>query len=221
MKVKSIKKAAARLTVDMEVANTHTYQLDNGCVTHNTVSQLTDSASGIHTRHSEYYIRTVRNDMKDPLSQFMIDAGIPHEPDQFSKDSTWVFSFPMKSPESSITRKDISAIEQLRIWKSYQIGWCEHKPSVTISVKENEWPKVIAWVYDNWEWMSGISFLPYDDHVYPQAPYQDCTKEEYEEFLKKMPASIDWAQLSKYETGTDSTTGSQELACSAAGGCDI
>lgn len=221
MKVKSVKKSIKRLTVDMEVAETHSYQLDNGCITHNTVSQLVDAASGIHARHNDYYIRTVRSDMKDPLSDFMIAQGFPHEPDQFAKDSTWVFSFPMKVPNDSVTRKEISAIDQLKIWKTYQVAWCEHKPSVTISVKDEEWPEVFMWVYKNWEWMSGISFLPFDDHVYPQAPYQDCSKKEYEELLAKMPQNVVWSDLSKYETGTDTTTGSQELACSGPSGCEI
>lgn len=184
-----------------------------------TISQLVDSASGIHTRHSPYYIRTVRADKKDPLAKLMIDAGFPVENDITKPDSTLVFSFPIKSPEKAVFRKDMSAIEQLELWLTYQKAWCEHNPSVTISVKEEEWPSVGAWVWDNLENVSGVSFLPYSDHVYQQAPYQDCTKEEYEEFLKKMPKNVDWSLLSKYEN-EDRTTGSQELACTA-GGCEL
>jgi ribonucleoside-triphosphate reductase (thioredoxin) len=184
-----------------------------------TVSQLVDSSSGIHARHNDYYIRTVRGDKKDPLAKMMVDMGFPVEDDVMKPDNTWVFSFPMKAPENSVFRTDMTAIEQLELWKTYQIGWCEHKPSVTISVKEHEWFEVGAWVYKNFEWMSGVSFLPHSEHTYRQAPYQDCTKEEYEAFLENMPKNVDWSELSKYET-TDQTEGSQELAC-VAGGCLI
>jgi ribonucleoside-triphosphate reductase len=185
-----------------------------------TVSQLVDSGSGIHARHNDYYIRTVRGDKKDPLAKMMVDMGFPVEDDVMKPDNTWVFSFPMKAPENSIFRSDMPAIEQLELWKTYQIAWCEHKPSVTISVKEHEWFEVGAWVYKNFEWMSGVSFLPHSEHTYRQAPYQDCTKEEYEAFLEKMPKDVDWTKLTEYETN-DMTVASQELACSAAGGCEI
>jgi ribonucleoside-diphosphate reductase alpha chain len=185
-----------------------------------TVSQLVDSGSGIHARHNPFYIRTVRGDKKDPLAKMMVDMGFPVEDDVMKPDNTWVFSFPMKAPENSVFRTDMTAIEQLELWKTYQIHWCEHKPSVTISVKEHEWMEVGAWVYENFEWMSGVSFLPFSDHVYRQAPYQDCTKEEYEEFVKRMPKNVDWTKLAEYETN-DMTVASQELACSAAGGCEI
>ena len=185
-----------------------------------TVSQLVDSASGIHARHSPYYIRTVRADKKDPLAKMMVDAGFPVEDDVTKPDHTYVFSFPIQSPKNAIYRKDMSAIEQLELWLAYQNHWCEHKPSITVTVKEDEWPEVGGWVWNHFDQMSGVSFLPYSDHVYKQAPYQDCSKEEYEELLSKMPQNVDWTKLSEYEK-IDTTVGSQELACSAAGGCEI
>ena len=177
-----------------------------------TVSQLVDAASGIHTRHSPFYIRTVRGDKKDPLCQFLANKGIPHESDVTKPEHTWVFSFPIKTSKNAICRNDKTAIEQLEFWKLYQEHWCEHKPSVTITVKESEWIEVGAWVYKNFDMISGISFLPYSDHSYKQAPYQECTKEEYEKMLKSMPDDIDWIELSKYEQ-EDHTRGSQEYAC--------
>ena len=178
-----------------------------------TVSQLVDSASGIHARHSTYYIRTVRGDNKDPLTQFMQDAGIPAEPCVMKPESTTVFSFPVASPDGAVTRNDMSAIEQLELWKMYALEWCEHKPSVTITVRDEEWLKVGAWVYDNFDICSGVSFLPHSDHTYAQAPYQDCDKAVYTEALKSMPKSIDWSKLSDYEK-EDNTAGTQTLACS-------
>ena len=185
-----------------------------------TVSQLVDAASGIHARHSPYYIRTVRADKKDPLARMMIDAGFPAEDDVTKPDHTYVFSFPIKSPDNAIYRSDMNAIQQLELWLAYQRHWCEHKPSITVSVREEEWPEVGAWVWNHFDEMSGVSFLPFSDHVYAQAPYQDCTKEEYEALLAKMPKNVDWSKLSDYER-QDTTVGSQELACSAAGGCEI
>ena len=185
-----------------------------------TVSQLVDSASGIHARHAPYYIRTVRADKKDPLAKMMHDQGFPVEDDVTKPDHTWVFSFPIKGPERGIYRKDMSAIEHLELWKIYQDSWCEHKPSITVSVNEDEWLAVGAWVYKNFNKMSGVSFLPFADHSYRQAPYQDCSKQEYETLLKKMPDDIEWAKLSEYEE-KDMTHGSQELACNAEGGCEI
>ncbi len=179
-----------------------------------TVSQLVDSASGIHARHNDYYIRTVRGDNKDPLTQFMKESGIPNEPCVMKPDSTTVFSFPMKSPEGAITRTQMSAIEQLEYWLMFQRHWCEHKPSVTVSVKEDEWMDVGAWVYKNFDEVSGISFLPFSDHTYAQAPYQDITKEEYTELFSKMPMSIDWSKLADFEK-EDTTSGGRELACTA------
>ena len=184
-----------------------------------TVSQLVDAASGIHARHNKYYIRTVRADKKDPLCQLMVDAGFPHEPCFMRPDHTMVFSFPVKSPDGCVTRNDMSAIQQLELWLAYQRHWCEHKPSVTITVKEDEWMEVGAWVYKHFDEISGISFLPHSDHSYKQAPYQDCSKEQYEALLEKMPKNIDWARLSDYEKD-DSTKGSQSFACSS-NSCEI
>ena len=184
-----------------------------------TVSQLVDSASGIHARHNPYYIRTVRGDNKDPITQFLISEGIPSEPDVTKPDSTTVFSFPMKSPHGAVTRFDMSAIEQLELWLLYQRHWCEHKPSVTISVKEDEWMEVGAWVYEHFDEVSGISFLPFSEHTYQQAPYQDCTVEEYGEMLKQMPKSVNWERLSEFEK-EDTTSGGRELACTA-GVCEV
>jgi len=184
-----------------------------------TVSQLVDSASGIHARHNPYYIRTVRADNKDPLCKLMKNVGFPNEIDVTKPAHTTVFSFPMKSPKGAVCRMDMSALEQLELWKVYAENWCEHKPSVTISVKEDEWVEVAAWVYEHFDSISGISFLPFSEHVYRQAPYQDCTEEEYKEALKTMPKNVDWAELSKYES-QDYTIASQELACTA-GGCEI
>ena len=184
-----------------------------------TVSQLVDAASGIHARHNPYYIRTVRGDKKDPLTKMMKDNGFPLEDDIMNPSHTSVFSFPMKVNGTSVFRTDMTAIEQLEFWKIYQDNWCEHKPSVTISVKESEWLDVGAWVYKNFEDMSGVSFLPFTEHTYKQAPYQDCQKEEYETLLEKMPKEVNWKDLSKYEK-SDMTIASQELACSA-GSCEI
>lgn len=184
-----------------------------------TVSQLVDSASGIHARHSSYYIRTVRGDNKDPLTQFMKDQGIPSEPDVMKPDATTVFSFPQKSPEGAVTRNDMTALEQLDLWLTYQRHWCEHKPSVTITVKDDEWMEVGAWVYKNFDEVSGVSFLPHSDHTYQQAPYQDCSKREYEDALALMPQKIDWSKLSDYET-EDTSKGTSTFAC-AGGSCEI
>ena len=184
-----------------------------------TVSQLVDSASGIHARHNPYYIRTVRGDNKDPITKFMKDAGFPNEPDVTKPNHTTVFSFPMKSPSGAVCRTDMTALEQLELWKVYAQNWCEHKPSVTISVKEDEWVGTASWVYENFDEISGISFLPFSDHTYKQAPYQDCTEKEYEETLNQMPKNVDWSKLSEYEQ-KDFTVASQELACSA-GQCEV
>ena len=184
-----------------------------------TVSQLVDSASGIHARHNPYYIRTVRGDKKDPLTKMMVEEGFPNEDDVMKPNDTTVFSFPIKCSPDAVFRQDLTAIEQLELWKTYQVHWCEHKPSVTISVKEEEWIDVGAWVYKNFDLMSGVSFLPYSEHTYKQAPYQDCNEKEYKDLLNKMPTSVDWNKLSEYER-SDMTVGSQELACSA-GSCEI
>ena len=197
-----------------------------------TVSQLCNSASGLHPRHSPYYIRTVRGDNKDPLTQFMIDQGIPSEPDVMKPDATTVFSFPFKAPNNAVCTEDVPALEQLATWLSYQRNWCEHKPSVTINVKSDEWMSVGAFVYEHFDEMSGVSFLPYNEHTYQQAPYQECHETEikyvvkadgeitdevethsYKSMLEMMPASIDWSKLSSYEK-EDNTSGAQLLACS-------
>ena len=178
-----------------------------------TVSQLVDASSGIHARHNPYYIRTVRADRKDPLCKFMEDKGFPHEPCVMKPDHTMVFSFPIKSPDNALFRADLSAIEQLDLWLVYQEHWCEHKPSVTITVKEHEWMDVGSWVWRNFDKVSGISFLPHTDHSYRQAPYQDCTEEEYQELLEKMPDGVDWSELETYEV-EDNTKGTQTFACS-------
>ena len=184
-----------------------------------TVSQLVDSASGIHARHSPFYIRTVRGDNKDPLTQFMIDQGIPNEPDAFKPDQTTVFSFPQKAPVGATCTADMTAIEQLEMWLMYQRNWCEHKPSVTINVKSEEWLEVGAFVYKHFDEMSGVSFLPFNEHTYQQAPYQDCDEAAYQEMLDKMPKRINWSELSEYEN-EDNTSGSQTLACSG-DSCEI
>lgn len=182
-----------------------------------TVSQLVDSSSGIHGRFSPYYIRRVRNDVKDPLTNFLVEQGVPYEIDQMNKDNL-VFEFPMKSPSTSRMANDLSAIEQLEIWKTYADHWCEHKPSCTVYYKEKEFLDVGGWVYKNFNSISGVSFLPYDDHIYPQAPYEPVTEEEYNELLSRFPV-IDWSRLAEYEDD-DYTTGSQELACKG-GACEI
>ena len=184
-----------------------------------TVSQLCDSASGIHARHSEFYVRTVRGDNKDPLTQFMINEGIPSESCVMKPDTTTVFSFPMRSPATCITRNNMSAIEQLEMWLIYQRHWCEHKPSVTVTVKADEWLDVGAFVYKNFDEMSGVSFLPHEDHVYQQAPYQDINEEQYNVMKSKMPSSIDWAKLGDFEK-EDTTKSSQTFACSG-DSCEI
>ncbi len=203
---------ASRLGINPSVATT--------CVKPSgTVSQLVNSASGLHTRHSPYYLRTVRADNKDPLTHFLKDRGVYHEPDVMSA-STSVFYFPQKSPEGAVTRHNQNAIEALNLWKHLQDNWCEHKPSATVNVREDEWMDVASWVYRNFDTLSGVAFLPHDGGSYKQAPYQEVTKEEYDKFIADHPMPIiDWADLSKFET-EDTTTGSQELACTG-GVCEI
>ena len=184
-----------------------------------TVSQLVDSASGIHARHSTYYIRSVRADNKDPLTTFLKDQGVYWEPDVSKPNATTVFFFPQKSPEGAVTRNDMTAVEQLDLWKTYQEHWCEHKPSITVTVREHEWPTVGGWVYDNFGMVSGVSFLPHSDHTYRQAPYEECDLGKYEEFMSKTPKVIDWSLLSEYEK-EDNTAGSQTFACGP-DGCEV
>lgn len=208
--VKTNKDYAERLGINQSAAIT--------CVKPSgTVSQLVNAASGIHTRHSKYYLRTVRGDNKDPLTQFLINSGVYNEPDLMQPETTTVFTFPIKAPDDCLTRDSMTAIEHLELWKLYQENWCEHKPSITVSVKEDEWPEVGAWVYNNFDAISGISFLPYDGGSYKQAPYTEVEKEEYLEFANVFPKTIDWELMVEEE---DTTTGSQELACTA-GACEI
>ena len=184
-----------------------------------TVSQLVGVSSGIHPWYAKHYIRTVRGDNKDPLTRLMKDSGVPNEPDVTKPDDITVFSFPMAAPEGAIVTSDLTAIEHLEVWKVYRNNWTEHNPSVTISVREHEWLEVGAWVYENFDSIGGISFLPYTEHTYKQAPYQEFSKEEFEELSSKMPEEIHWTDLSLYEL-EDTTTGTQELACVAASGSD-
>jgi len=206
------RKHASELGVEQSVATT--------CVKPSgTVSQLVDAASGIHARHNPNYIRTVRADNKDPLCEFMKDQGFPHEPCVMKPDNVTVFSFPMTAPEGSVFRNDMTALEQLELWLTYQEYWCEHKPSVTISVKEHEWVEVGAWVWNHLGKISGISFLPFSDHTYQQAPYQDCSAEECAELTARLPSEIDWSLLSNYES-SDQTKGTQTMACTG-GMCEV
>ena len=185
-----------------------------------TVSQLVDAASGIHARHNDYYIRTVRGDNKDPLTQFLIEEGVHNERDMMKPDSVTVFSFAMRSPDGAVTRTQMTAIQQLELWKTYAIHWCEHKPSITVTVKEHEWMEVGAWVYDNFDVASGVSFLPHSDHTYQQAPYQDIEPDDYNDWQKTYShVKIDWNKLTEFEK-EDNTSGSRDLAC-AAGVCEV
>ena len=216
--VETNKEFAAKFGINQSVAIT--------CVKPSgTVSQLTDTASGIHSRHSEYYIRRVRGDMKDSLTNFLKDAGVPFENaisgyqdiDEtmpIYNDQIGVFSFPVQAPQDCVTRDDETAIDQLKLWIAYYRHWCEHKPSITVSVRDDEWMSVAAWVYNHFDEMSGISFLPYDGGKYVQAPYEKISKVQYEELLKKTPTTIDWSLMSKYEQ-EDETKSSQEFACTA------
>ena len=209
--VKTNEKWAAKLGINQSAAIT--------CVKPSgTVSQLVDSASGIHPRFSEHYIRRVRSDKKDPLAQFMQTAGFPVEQDLMSQASL-VFSFPVESPQGCTTVKQVGAMEQLKLWKAYQNHWCEHKPSITVYYTDDEFLEVAQWIWDNFDLCSGISLLPYSDHVYQQAPYEDIDAEKYEELLAAMPVSVDWSALEQFEQD-DNTTGSQELAC-VGGACEI
>jgi ribonucleoside-diphosphate reductase alpha chain len=185
-----------------------------------TVSQLVGVSSGMHPWHSPYYIRTVRGSKGDPISTFLKEVGIPVEDDVMKPNDTYVFSFPVKAPEGAIVRNDLTAIDHLNIWLVYQRAWCEHKPSITVSVKEDEWMEVGAWVYKNFDEVSGISFLPHSEHTYKQAPYQEVSKEDYEALVEKMPKNIRWEDLSFYET-EDGTSPSATLACSSDGNCEL
>lgn len=210
--IETNKEFADRLSINVSAAIT--------CVKPSgTVSQLVDSSSGIHARHSNYYIRSVRADNKDPLTAFLKDQGVVWEPELLKPDQTTVFYFPQKSPEGAVTRNEMSAIEQLELWKIYQEHWCEHKPSITVTVREEEWPTVGGWVYDNFDMVSGVSFLPHSDHTYKQAPYDECDEVRYNEVLARTPVEINWELLSNYES-TDQTAGAQTAACGP-DGCEI
>jgi ribonucleoside-diphosphate reductase alpha chain len=185
-----------------------------------TVSQLVGVSSGMHAWHSPYYIRTVRGAKGDPISTFLKEVGIPVEDDVMKPNDTYVFSFPIKAPDGAIVRNDLTAIEHLNIWLVYQRAWCEHKPSITVSVKEDEWMEVGAWVYKHFDEVSGISFLPHSDHSYKQAPYQEVDKAEYDALAEKMPKDIRWEDLSFYET-EDGTSTNATLACSSDGNCEL
>jgi ribonucleoside-triphosphate reductase len=182
-----------------------------------TVSQLVDSASGIHARHSRYYIRRVRNDNKDPITDFLKKAGIPWEADVMKPLDTTVFSFPMAAPKGAVLRDDLDALKHLKLWLTYQLHWCEHKPSVTVYVKEDEWPKVGAWVWENFDLISGVSFLPHDGGSYRQAPYEEIDELTYKELVAKMPTKVDWASFKESE---DNVEGAQQLAC-VSGVCEL
>ena len=203
-------------TYDIE---TDTHYFYAGAVkSHNTVSQLVGCSSGLHPRFSNYYIRTVRQGVHDPVSKLLIDSGIPHEVDIYNSNQ-YVFSFPIKSPEGAALVKDIPAIKQLNLWKMYRLHWCEHQPSITVYVKEEEWMEVGAWVYANFDIVGGLSFLPVSDHVYQQAPYQEITEERYNELISDFP-EVDWDKLKDYEQSDDAVTATREFACTA-NGCDI
>ena len=209
--IKTNKEWAEKLGVNQSVAIT--------CVKPSgTVSQLVDSASGIHPRFSKHYIRRVRSDKKDPLALYMEQAGFPVENDVMSPSSV-VFSFPVKAPESSTCVKEVGAMEQLALWKTYQNHWCEHKPSVTVYYTDSEYLQVAQWIWENFDMCSGISLLPTSDHVYQQAPYEDISAEKYDELVAAMPQNVNWEELSQFEK-EDNTTGSQELAC-VGGACEI
>ena len=183
-----------------------------------TVSQLVDAASGIHPRHDPYYFRRVRADNKDPLTKYLADAGVPNEPDVTKPGATTVFTFPIKAPKGAVMRGNVSAIDALELWLVFQRHWCEHKPSITVYIKDHEWPTVGAWVWENFDELSGVAFLPYDGGTYRQAPYETITKEQFEEHSAKLPKNIDWDKLVEH---ADNVEGAQTLACSAPGGCEL
>lgn len=208
-----------QLTVDVEVEDTHSYQLENGWVSHNTVSQLVDCASGIHARFAKTFIRRVRCDKKDPMTQMMKDMGFPCEDDVTKPDHQAVFSFPMRIPKGAYTADQIRAIDQLELWYLYQSHWCEHKPSMTVYMAEHEWPKVGGWVFERFDKISGIAFLPYSGHNYKQPPLEKTTEAEYVALLEQMPKDVDWSVLKNYEKD-DATVNYKEVAC-AGGQCEL
>lgn len=218
--LESLRKTAIQTNIEWAGKLGITHSASITCVKPSgTVSQLVGCSSGIHPSYSEHYIRTVRSDTKDPLATFLESQGIPSEPDVRKPNDVTVFSFPTKAPEGSITANEITALEQLELYAVYQKYWCEHKPSITVYVRDHEWFTVADWVYKNFDTLGGVSFLPYSDHTYEQAPYQPITKERYEELIQVFPKEINWDELKNFET-SDMTTGAQELAC-VAGSCEI
>lgn len=223
MKIKSIKKRAnPELTVDIQVSGNHTYQLSNGWISHNTVSQLVNASSGMHPRYAPFYIRRVRISATDPLFKMLKDTGIPYSPEvgQEKNTMTYVLEFPVKAPDNAITRHDITAVEQLDYWKKVKENFTEHNPSTTIYVAEDEWIKVGSWVWDNWNMIGGLSFLPKEDTniIYELAPYEEIDEAKYNELVGKFPV-IDYSQLVFYEA-SDNTIGSSEGACMGSA-CDL
>lgn len=221
MRVIGIRKTdRPEVTVDVEVEGTHSYQLHNGVVSHNTVSSLVDSAPGIHPRFAKRYARRVRMDNKDPLLAVMVEAGFHVEPDVMAPNHTSVITFPIEAPKTAVTKDDVTALDQLELWLVYREHWCDHNPSVTVNVREHEWMSVGAWVYGNFDKMTGVSFLPHSDHTYKQAPYEEIDASALADLFASTPKSVDWHALEKTEK-TDTTVGSQELACTSATGCEI
>lgn len=212
----------SRFTVDIEVENTHSYQLSNGVVVHNTVSQLVDASSGMHPRHSKYYIRRYRISASDPLFKMMKAQGVPYSPENGQTEdnaTTFVFSFPIKSPDSTtVFKNDLTAKQQLTRWLEVKTNYTEHNPSVTISIDNDEWVSSANWVLKNWDMVGGLSFLPKDDFMYQQAPYEEITEKKYNEMLKSF-ADIDYSQILLYEK-EDATEGAKTLACSN-GVCEL
>lgn len=222
MNIKKITKLEEKeMTVDVEVEDTHSYQLDNGMVSHNTVSQLVNSSSGLHTRFAPFYKRRVRVTSTDPLCKFLMSKEVKHFPevgDNPNNPNTWVFEFPIKSPDNAIYNKNVTALDQLEYWKMIKLDWCEHNDSCTIFVKEDEWLEVGAWIYRNWNIVGGLSFLPKDTNIYQLAPFEEITEEEFNSLNESFPV-IDFTELNEFED-RDNTEGAKEYACTA-GGCEI
>lgn len=214
MKIKRIEKKSPEMTVDIEVEDTHSYQLSNGMVSHNTVSQLVNSSSGIHPRYAQYFIRRIRIAATDPLCAMLRDQGVPYKPEVGQENgnvNTYVFEFPRKSPDTSVMNDEVTALDQLKYWLMIKKYWCEHSASCTVFVKDHEWIEVGAWVWKNWDYITGLSFLPYSDTVYKLAPYEEISEEKYYELVGQMP-EVDFSQLTSYEI-EDGTTGAREFAC--------
>jgi ribonucleoside-diphosphate reductase alpha chain len=185
-----------------------------------TTSQLVDCSSGIHARHSRYYIRSIRGDNKDPLTKYMKSIGVPNEPEVSKPDDITVFYFPIESPAHAVLRKDMTAMRQLDLWRLYRNHWCEHNPSVTVNVKDHEWFEVQAWVWKHFDEIGGISFLPYSDPNYPQLPYNEVDLATYEELVEQSPVSIDFTGLIEFEIEDGTKGAAAEMACTS-GGCEL